>query len=144
GASGYSGLEATRLLSAHPQVELRFVASDRYHGDRVDRHLPLFGSVAQLKYVSPKEAGPLALECQAVLLATPAEASLELAPRLLEVGVGVIDLSGAFRLRDSAAYPAHYGFSHTRPELLSRAVYGLPELFRDPLGRGALVANPGC
>jgi N-acetyl-gamma-glutamyl-phosphate reductase len=83
--------------------------------------------------------------CGAVLLATPAEASLELAPKILGSGLKIIDLSGAFRLKDAAAYPAHYGFSHTHPDLLARAVYGLPELGnREEIKKAQLVANPGC
>src|SRR5206468_5852817 len=76
-------------------------------------------------------------------LATPAEASLQFAPALLDAGVRVIDLSGAFRLRDAALYPKFYGFAHPRPDLLAEAFYGLPELHRTPKG-AALVANPGC
>src|SRR5712664_2594027 len=81
--------------------------------------------------------------CGVAFLATPAEVSLELVPRLLESGVKAIDLSGAFRLRDAALYPKHYGFEHARPDLLSEAFYGLPELARAPRG-APLVANPGC
>jgi N-acetyl-gamma-glutamyl-phosphate reductase len=86
----------------------------------------------------------LAAGCQVVLLATPAEVSLDLAPRLLDAGIKVIDLSGAFRLRDAAEYPRFYRFTHPRPDLLAEAAYGLPELFRDEIRRARLVANPGC
>jgi N-acetyl-gamma-glutamyl-phosphate reductase len=58
--------------------------------------------------------------------------------------VRVIDLSGAFRLRAPALYPAHYGFVHAHPALLGDAVYGLPELHREHLRGARLVANPGC
>ena len=79
---------------------------------------------------SPPTIVPLARECAAVLLATPAEGSLKLAPILHALGVKVIDLSGAFRLRDASLYPKHYGFEHTHLQLLSEAFYGLPELSR--------------
>jgi len=75
--------------------------------------------------------------------ATPPQAWLELAPGLLDAGVKVIDLSGAFRLRDAALYDKFYGFRHPRPDLLAEAFYGLPELSRVPQGT-RLVANPGC
>jgi N-acetyl-gamma-glutamyl-phosphate reductase len=68
---------------------------------------------------------------------------LRLAPILLALGVKVIDLSGAFRLRDAALYPKNYAFEHTEKKLLSEAFYGLPELSRAPAGT-RLVANPGC
>ncbi len=80
---------------------------------------------------------------EASLLATPADVSLELAPKLLEAGVRVVDLSGAFRLRDTAAFKKYYGLEHPRPDLLQRAFYGLPELSRPPQGT-RLIANPGC
>src|SRR5262249_53177885 len=77
--------------------------------------------------------------------APPGAARLELAPALVERGVGVIDLSGACRLVDPTAYPRHYGFEHPSPALLPLATYGLPELGdRAAIARSRLVANPGC
>src|SRR6185295_4310888 len=83
-------------------------------------------------------------ELTAVFLATPAEASMELAPFLLNSGVRVIDLSGAFRLRTPENYTAWYKVPHTAPALLADAVYGLPEFCRDRIAGARLVANPGC
>jgi N-acetyl-gamma-glutamyl-phosphate reductase len=86
----------------------------------------------------------LAGGCRAIVLATPPNVSLSLAPPLRARGIQVIDLSGAFRLRDAAQYPPHYGFEHSAPGLLAEARYGLPELNRADLGHAALIANPGC
>jgi len=144
GASGYAGMEATRILSAHPEVDLRFVTSDRWVGERVEKRLGPIGPAGRLTYVSNEQALASLADCAAVLLATPAEASLELVPRLLEAGVRVIDLSGAFRLKDATAYPRHYALEHKAPALLSEAIYGLPELFRASIRGARLVANPGC
>lgn len=143
GASGYSGVEATRILAAHPKVELRFLTSDRWVGDSVARRLGP-NPAGRLRYVSIPEGEALARECAAVLLATPNEGSLELVPKLVAAGVKVIDLSGSFRLKQPSAYPTFYGFSHAYPQLLDRAVYGLPELFREEIAGSSLVANPGC
>jgi N-acetyl-gamma-glutamyl-phosphate reductase len=143
GASGYAGVEATRLLANHGQVELRFATSERWAGEAVGEHLPLSGPAARLRYAPLDQSVALAEGCTAVLLATPAEVSLELAPKLLAKGVRVIDLSGAFRLRDSALYPRYYGFEHKQLSLLPGA-YGLPELGRQGLAEARLVANPGC
>jgi N-acetyl-gamma-glutamyl-phosphate reductase len=80
----------------------------------------------------------------AVFLGVPHEAALEIAPQLVgKVGV-VIDLSAAYRLKDSSLYPTWYGFEHTQPELLAQAVYGLPELYRSQLVGAKLIATPGC
>jgi N-acetyl-gamma-glutamyl-phosphate reductase len=143
GASGYSGLEASRILAQHPHVELRFLGSDKWTGDTAGRRAGLRGAAGKLSYAPWDRCAALARECAAVLLATPAEASLELAPGLLDAGVKVIDLSGAFRLRDAALYDRFYGFHHLRPSLLAEAFYGLPELSRTPRDT-RLVANPGC
>jgi N-acetyl-gamma-glutamyl-phosphate reductase len=144
GASGYSGLEASRILAFHPQVELKLLGSDKWAGDTAARRAGLRGAAGKLKYAPQDQIVPLARECAAVLLATPAEGSLKLAPILYALGVKVIDLSGAFRLRDASLYPKYYdAFEHTRKDLLSEAFYGLPELFRAPAGT-RLVANPGC
>src|SRR5689334_15458601 len=143
GASGYSGLELSRILALHPRVELKFLGSDKWAGEPAARRAGLRGSAGKLKYAPQEKSAELARECAVVFLATPAEVSLELAPRILDAGVRVIDLSGAFRLRDAALYPRFYGFEHSRPDLLSEAEYGLPELVRVRQG-ARLVANPGC
>jgi N-acetyl-gamma-glutamyl-phosphate reductase len=145
GASGYSGIELCRILAAHPGVDVRFVASDRWEGVTVKARTGIGGAVGPLAYVPNAQALKAAEGCTAVLLATPAEASMQLAPALLERGVKVVDLSGAFRLSDPAAYPRHYGFEHRAAALLERAVYGLPELGdRKAIASARLVANPGC
>jgi N-acetyl-gamma-glutamyl-phosphate reductase len=143
GASGYSGIELSRILASHPQVELKLLGSDKWAGETAARKAGLPGAAGKLKYAPQAGIAQLARECSAVFLATPADGSLKLAPVLLEQGAKVIDLSGAFRLKDAAAYPKHYGFEHTHGSLLSEAFYGLPELARAPKGT-RLVANPGC
>jgi N-acetyl-gamma-glutamyl-phosphate reductase len=143
GASGYSGLELSRILALHPHLELKLLGSDKWAGETAGRRAGLSGAAGKLKYAPQDRCAELGRECAAVFLATPAEASLQLAPALLDAGVRVVDLSGAFRLRDARLYPKSYGFTHPRPDLLEEAVYGLPELARTPEG-ARLVANPGC
>jgi N-acetyl-gamma-glutamyl-phosphate reductase len=79
-----------------------------------------------------------------VFLGLPHEASLELVPQLVGRVRCVVDLSAAYRLKDSSSYPRWYGFQHTQPELLAEAVYGLPERHRSALAGARLVATPGC
>ncbi len=144
GASGYSGIELSKLLASHP-AQVKFVTSDRWVGLPVSTHTGLGGPVGALKYVSPDQAATLAAGCEVVFLATPAEVSLTHAPALLSAGCRVIDLSGAFRLKQPQSYPAAYGFPHPRGELLAEAVYGLPELQgRERIKNAKLLANPGC
>jgi N-acetyl-gamma-glutamyl-phosphate reductase len=141
GASGYSGMVAARLLLAHPHVELAFCTSDKWSGDDVGARV---GSASRgLRFVANARAVEASEGCSIVMLATSAEVSLDLAPRLRERGISVIDLSGAFRLRDATIYPRWYSFEHSATALLASAHYGMPELFGAPPREG-LVANPGC
>ena len=147
GASGYSGIEATRLLGSHPNVQLVVLSSDRWQGDTVESRIGQAGSAAALRYTDQKSALAAAQGCAAALLCTPAEVSLELAPKLVAAGLKVVDLSGAFRLRDRHAYQAAYRHEHTAADLLAEAVYGIPELgpaTRAAIAQARLVANPGC
>jgi N-acetyl-gamma-glutamyl-phosphate reductase len=85
-----------------------------------------------------------ALACDVLFLGLPHEASLELVPQLVNKVKLVVDLSAAFRLTDTSKYPQWYGFTHTHPELVANAVYGLPELNREALKTAKLIATPGC
>ncbi len=146
GATGYSGGELSLLLWRHPRVALAAVFSS----GKKDGAVP-FGTLhPALLGLSGPDAVPFSpdalVRCGAEMafLATPNETSAEIGPELLARGVRVIDLAGAFRLRDPAAYPAWYGFSHPAPELLAEAVYGLTEWCGPELSGARLVANPGC
>jgi N-acetyl-gamma-glutamyl-phosphate reductase len=145
GAAGYSGAEAVRLLARHPRVELAglFGSPGGKGAALADLHPDLAG-VTGPDVVAYSEGALLGANPGAAILATPNEVSAELAPRLLGAGVRVIDVSGAFRLRDAALYPSWYGFPHPAPALLGEAVYGLTEWCGDELEGARLVANPGC
>jgi N-acetyl-gamma-glutamyl-phosphate reductase len=140
GASGYSGVELTKILDGHPGVELAVAASDRWVGESLASRA---GVRSGLRYLALDAAVEQAKQCDVVMLATPAEASHDLVPQLLE-HARVIDLSGAYRLKEPAKYDSHYRFKHGHPRLLKEAVYGLPELFRERIAGARLIANPGC
>jgi N-acetyl-gamma-glutamyl-phosphate reductase len=142
GASGYTGLELTRLVARHPHLRAEALYSDRWADEHAGARLPLGGRVATLRYRPLAEAAQS--DAEVVFLATPAEVSADLAPKLLARGARVVDLSGAFRLEHPALYPEWYGFVHPAPALLAEARYGLPELARARLGGARLVTNPGC
>ena len=141
GASGYSGVELGKLLARHGGVDLQFLTSDRWVGELAANRL---GIQSALQFVSVEQGLALAAKCDAVFLATPAETSHQLAPKLLAMGTKVIDLSGAFRLADATLYPRFYGLTHAAQAWLPQAVYGLPELFREKIPAAKLLANPGC
>jgi len=141
GATGYTGVELLRILLEHPYVKTVSLTSQSYAGKRLSEVFPSFlptslGSM--FLTTEPEEDFDIAFLC------LPHETSLELVPELLKRGKRVIDLSGAYRIGDKGKYPEYYGFEHTHPELLDKAVYGLPELFRESIKTAQLVANPGC
>ena len=139
GFRGYSGAELVRLLAWHPSVEAVLL---EHRADSNEKPQPIQSS---RPVRVPFETGAVKSEGLAVVfLATPAEVSMELALQLLEAGACVIDLSGAFRLADADAYARWNGERHTAPQLLSEAVYGLPEFCRKRIAQARLIANPGC
>ncbi|MGH9936743.1 MAG: N-acetyl-gamma-glutamyl-phosphate reductase, partial [Blastocatellia bacterium] len=137
GATGYSGRDLIRLLLDHPRIELIGAFASRSAGTTplAELHPQLMG-LTRLDCQPFDDAVIAKLDPDLVFLATPNEFSHEAAPALLEMGATVVDLSGAFRLRDAALYPKFYGFDHARPDLLEKAVYGLTEFAREEL-RGA-------
>jgi N-acetyl-gamma-glutamyl-phosphate reductase len=141
GASGYSGAELLRLLAGHESAEVALVTAGERAGKRVGDVYPHLAPYADLE-LEPVDA-PVDGRADLAFLALPHGASSTLAPKLLEEGLRVIDLAGDFRL-PAEAYPVWYGFEHAAPEWLGKAVYGLPELFRDEIAGADLVANPGC
>src|SRR5207237_7052056 len=98
GASGYSGMEATRILAHYPSSEVRLATSDRWQGESIERRTGVGAAVGKLRYAPQEKAVDLAAECAAALLCTPVEVSLGIAPALLARGLKVVDFSGAFRL----------------------------------------------
>ncbi len=147
GATGYAGLELLRILARHPQARVSRLMSSGREGKK---EFPIEHSHPALrgKFTVPCE--PLSLDALApsdvdmVFLATPHQTALEITPSLLERNLRVVDLGGAFRLKDPAAYPRWYGFEHHVHAALEEAVYGLTELNAECIGRARLVANPGC
>ena len=121
GSNGFVGEELMKLLGNH--LHIRDIMSCRHRE-----------KIATLRGI------------EVAFLATPVETSLELVPSLLEHGIRVIDLSGAFRLRDPTHYHNYYKFKrpHPHPQLLQEAVYGLPEANRGGIARAQLVTSAGC
>jgi N-acetyl-gamma-glutamyl-phosphate reductase len=119
GFRGYSGAEAVRILARHPH----------FHAVPLDHHA---------------EGGLNTEGVKAVLLATPPEVSMELAPKFLDAGAIVVDLSGAFRLQTAERYRHWYKEDHTAPDLLKDAVYSLPEFHREAARGARFISNPGC
>ncbi len=135
--SGYSGVELARLLSRHPEVALTSVTGRSSAGKKLGE---VFPHLTDLELTIETEMSEVSLAFSAM----PHKESTKVVMPLLSRGTKVVDLSADFRLRDATEYPSWYGFIHSDPQLLSQAVYGLPELHRREITTAQLVANPGC
>ena len=138
GATGYAGQELIALLARHPGVTLQAAMSSS--ADSAARPLPRLARVWQGQ-VEPLNRDRLKGLADLVFLAVPEQAAADLAPPLVDAGVRVIDLSGAFRIRDEAARARWYPATKTLPQ---GAAYGLTEFYKDDVRSARLVANPGC
>lgn len=144
GGSGYTGGELLRILAQHPNVDVVLATSREYAGKPIHYvHFHLRNVYRNLKF-SAIDLDQIIKKCEAVFLSLPHGVSMQYVPKLLDVGLKIIDLSADFRLKDPEMYRVWYGIEHPYPDLLKKAVYGLPELHRDELRGTQLVASPGC
>jgi N-acetyl-gamma-glutamyl-phosphate reductase len=143
GATGYTALEAIKILLRHPQAEIVAVTSRQEGNTPISSvHPSLVGRLdLPLEDLSPDEIGKRA-DC--VFGCLPHCASAEILPKVLAAGAKVVDFSADYRLDDAATYLEWYGHEHPDAGRLGTTVYGLPELFRERIRRQSLVANPGC
>ena len=135
--TGYTGIELVRLLHGHPDVELTSVTGRSAAGKPLGA---VFPHLNHLKLIVEETLGKVDVAFSAM----PHKESVEVILPLVETSVKVVDISADFRLRDAGDYPRWYGFEHPDIELLSKAVYGLPELYRKQIASAQIVANPGC
>jgi N-acetyl-gamma-glutamyl-phosphate reductase len=143
GASGYTGAELLRLLSAHPSFEVGVATAHSHAGQSVGGHTPsLRAPYPGLVYEETDVAALDGLDL--VFCALPHGESQKFVPALRGRVGCIVDLAADFRLKDAALYPQWYGAEHGAPELLAEAVFGLPELFRSELPGATLVAAAGC
>jgi len=142
GASGYTGVELIRLLHAHPEAAVTCVTSEQSAGKRLS---DVFPAVRDRYDVLLENLEPVRIADKADLIFTalPHKAAMEVVPTFLALGKQVVDLSADYRLHDATVYGEWYE-PHLNPELLGRAVYGLPEIRREEIAGAELVANPGC
>ena len=143
GASGFAGAELLRRLLRHPAADvLRVVAKDHV-GENVAAAHPNLEGATDLVFQDLPAAEAVA-GADVVMMGLPVAASLEVVAAAEQTGARIIDMSGAFRVPDAAAFERYYAAKHPRPELLGRFVYGLPELNREKIRAAPWVASPGC
>lgn len=140
GASGYVGGELLRLALYHPNIELRQVTSQRYAGQPIGRAHPNLRRRAALTFTTPEALK----DTDTLFLCLPHGQSMERIDAFRARADRIIDLSADFRLTHAADFSAWYGRAHTRPDLLGRFVYGIPELHRERMRGATLVSSAGC
>ena len=135
--TGYIGAEVARLLCRHPMVEVVSVTGRSEAGKSLGSVMPHLSQLGLTIEATPGEA-------DLIFFALPHKASAEAIIPLVTKGIKIIDLSADFRLKEAGQYQQWYDYAHPAPELLEKAVYGIPELHRAEIAKAQLVANPGC
>ncbi|GAB5495571.1 MAG: N-acetyl-gamma-glutamyl-phosphate reductase [Phycisphaerales bacterium] len=145
GAGGYTGQELLEIIARHPELTLAgaFASADSA-GISVSELAPRLRCVLDCKLQNTTAEAVAQSGATHVLLATPHELSMNLAPALVEMGLVVLDLSGAFRLKDRDQYPKHYGFEHEHALAIEQALYTIPELCKDKIVGKRLLSLAGC
>ena len=142
GAAGYAGEELLRLLSRHPYADIRVITSRQNAGKDIAEIFPRLAGTG-LSFSMP-DVEAIKSGCDAAFLALPHGLAHEFAEPFINAGLTVIDISADFRLRSLDQYKKYYKIDHPAPGLLSSAVYGLPERYREQIRNAKLIACPGC
>lgn len=141
GATGYTGAELVKILLKHPQVEIETITSQSFANKKISEIYP---SLITDLVCQELNINKIALSSSFIFTALPHRISMEIVGKLHSRGKKIIDLSADFRFIDPLIYEEWYGTPHQKKELLKKAIYGLPELYREKISRARLVANPGC
>ena len=142
GGSGYTGIELLRILALHPNVDIHHITSRNDAGTYVYEAYPSLRGVLNHKFTSPDEID--LKESNLVFFATPNGVAMEYAKDLINNGIKVIDLAADFRIKNIKEWEKWYEMPHKCPDVLAKAVYGLPEVNREKIKNAQLIANPGC
>lgn len=145
GATGYTGQELLRYLLRHPGAALTHCTSESSAGKSIFEVHPTLSTLKREDRILQKaNVERIARDTDVAFLCLPHAQSARMGKQLLARGLKVIDLSADYRLKSAAEYKRWYGIAHPNPELLKKAVYGLPELHRNEIADADLIANPGC
>jgi len=145
GVTGYTGLELARILLRHPEIQTPVFYVREPNGAKCLAELfPQFRGWGEAPLRQLSIDAITSSNAGTAFLATPHEVSAELAPALLQAGIRIIDLSGAFRFRDAAMFSSWYKLPAPHADLLGEAAYGIPEFYSKEISGARIVANPGC
>jgi len=140
GATGYAGEELIDILLRHPDIRITNLSAKIDKPKDISELFPRFKNRVDLTCTEP-DIKEIIQKCDLVFLALPHTVSMEIAPKLLDAGRKVIDLSADYRLKDPKVYERFYKKKHKDKLHLKEAVYGLPELYRQKIKQASLIAN---
>jgi len=143
GATGYVGCEIVRILNKHSKVGISYVISQSFEGKKFSEIYPNLKNIFDME-CSGLNAEYICRNADIIINCLPHGISSSYIPMALENNARIIDHGGDYRYKNVEIYEKWYGTKHQHPELLSLAVYGLPELYRDKIKTAKIVANPGC
>lgn len=143
GATGYGGVEVIRFLLAHPNVEITSVISSSTAGTPIADGYPHLNEI-MVGNLDGIDVEQMKQKSDVVFLATPHGVAAELAPKLVDAGLKVIDISGDFRLKSGEVYEKWYKHKPADPAYVEKAVYGLSEVFDSEVRDATFISNPGC
>lgn len=145
GVTGYTGFELARILVRHPGIKgSTFYMRDTQGAKCLDELFPQLRGRGDAPLQTMSVEAITNSKASVAFLATPHDVSAELAPALVEAGLRVVDLSGAFRFRSGETYASWYKLAAPPSDLLAEAVYGVPEIYEEQIKDARIVANPGC
>ncbi len=155
GSTGYTGATLVRILSAHPQVEIKYLSSNQYAGQKYSSVFPEFTGRVDLECVnadvileSRSDSGIQLIDSvDLVFFATPNGLAKDYVPSLIAKGIHVVDLSADYRFKDLSTYETWYGFKRDDKDTNAKAIYGLVEFNRKQVNSnssGSVIGNPGC
>jgi N-acetyl-gamma-glutamyl-phosphate reductase len=144
GSTGYAGQQLLKLLSNHPEAEIVFLSSHNYSDKMYSSVYESYLGIRDDVCIDNKYAGELLTKIDILFLAMPAGESFDLVRKALSLRVKVIDIGSDYRLNSADEYESWYGKKHEYSEILSEAVYGMPELNREKIKKASIIANPGC
>jgi N-acetyl-gamma-glutamyl-phosphate reductase len=143
GASGYTGAESIEIILRHSEAELTYLSALPEECGAVEEVFPRFKGRCNLQ-IEPLDINKLAGLADVALCCLPHKVSMGFVPNLLKAGLKVVDFSADYRIKNAGVYEEFYQVKHTDAANLKRAVYGLPELYREQIKGADLIANPGC
>ena len=143
GATGYTGAESIEIILRHSEAQLTYLTALPEECGAVADVFGRFRGRCELQ-IEPLDLDKLTDLADVALCCLPHKVSMGFVPKLLDAGLKVVDFSADYRLKDTGLYEEFYKVKHTDTANLARAVYGLPELFREEIKGKSLIANPGC